>query len=130
MLFPSYEVANAWYRESVKAGVSVPKPALADVIRLVHGAGGWTSLAHPGYYDRAGAPLADRVSALKAIGLDGIELDYPYHACSPHLYSPEAESTFVASLRSAGEAAGLRFTRGSDCHTAQDFVKVYGPAPA
>lgn len=125
-LFPSYEVANDWYRKNVKAGVAVPKPPLAEAIRLVHGAGGWTALAHPGYYEKAAAPMAGRLAALKVLGLDGVELDYPYHACSPHLFSEDDEREFIGGIRRAGEALGLRFTRGSDSHTAEDLERVYG----
>src|SRR5436190_14478078 len=91
-LFPTYEEANAWYRKNVKAGVAVPKPSIADAIRFIKDAGGWTALAHPGYYQREGwAPVASRLSALRAMGLDGLELDYPYHACSPRQWSREQE---------------------------------------
>jgi len=128
--FGSYEEASAWYRSSVKAGVTVPKPALADVVRLIHGAGGWASLAHPGYYAKAGVRVAERLSEWAALGLDAVELDYPYHACSPRQFSPEEERAFVAEVRRAGEAAGLRFTRGSDSHAPGDFERVYGPLPA
>jgi hypothetical protein len=30
-------------------------------------------------------------------------------------------------LRAAAEPLDLRFTRGSDSHTAADFARVYGP---
>lgn len=126
-LFATYEEANAWYRKNVKAGVSVPKPPLAEAIRLVHGAGGWTALAHPGYYEKAGVPMAGRLAALRDLGLDGVELEYPYHACSPHLFSREDERVFVEGIRRAGGELGLRFTRGSDSHTAEDFERVYRP---
>jgi 3',5'-nucleoside bisphosphate phosphatase len=128
-LFSTYEEANAWYREKVKAGVPVPKPPLAEAVRLIRGAGGWTALAHPGYYEKAGAAIVPRLAALAALGLEGVELDYPYHACSPDLFDAAGEAAFIAGLRAAGEALGLRFTRGSDAHTAADFERVYGPRP-
>lgn len=125
-LFPTYEDANAWYRKNVKAGVAVPKPIVADAIALVHGAGGWTALAHPGYYERDGKPVAARLPELRDMGLDGVELDYPYHACSPNQFGAEDERRFIDGIRAAAEPLGLRLTRGSDCHTAADFDKVYG----
>lgn len=128
-LFRTYEEANAWYRKNVKAGVPVPKPPLAEAIHLIHGAGGWTSLAHPGYYEKAGMPMAPRLASLAALGLDAVELDYPYHASSPALFDAAGETTFTVRIRAAGEALGLRFTRGSDVHTPSDFDKVYGPRP-
>jgi predicted metal-dependent phosphoesterase TrpH len=124
--FATYEEANAWYKRNVKAGVAVPKPPLRDAIALVHGAGGWATLAHPGYYEKAGVPMAAHLPALKEMGLDGVELTYPYHACSPHVFGAAEEAAFIAAIRTAGEALGLRFTRGSDIHTSADFAKVYG----
>lgn len=129
-LFGTYEEANGWYRKSVKAGVPVPKPALAEAIRLIHGARGWAALAHPGYYERDGVPMASRLAGLEPLGLDGIELDYPYHACSPHQFSEADERAFIEGMRRAAEPLGLRLTRGSDSHTAGDFEKVYGPGPS
>lgn len=126
-LFATYEEANAWYRENVKSGVAVPKPSLAEAIALIGAAGGWSCLAHPGYYQKAGVDVAARLPALRDLGLDGVELDYPYHACSPHLFDREAERAFVAEIGAAAGSLGLRTTRGSDCHTAADFDKVYGP---
>lgn len=125
-LFPTYEEANAWYRKNVKTGVAVPKPPLAEAIALIHGAGGWTALAHPGYYERADRPIAARLPELREMGLDGVELDYPYHACSPRQWSAEDERRFISGIRAAAEPLGLRTTRGSDCHTEADFEKVYG----
>ncbi len=127
-LFPSYETANAWYREHVSSGVKVPKPTLGEAIALVRGAGGWAVLAHPGYYERQGLEVAARLPALQVLGLDGVELHYPYHACSPHEFSLTEERTFISGIRAAGERLGLRFTRGSDCHRPGDFERLYGPS--
>jgi 3',5'-nucleoside bisphosphate phosphatase len=124
--FATYDQANAWYHEHVESGVDVPRPLLDDAIALIHGAGGWTALAHPGYYDKDGYPVAERLAVLRGMGLDGVELDYPYHACSPHQWTREEEAAFIAEVRRAADALGMRTTRGSDCHTAADFEKVYG----
>jgi predicted metal-dependent phosphoesterase TrpH len=124
--FATYEEANRWFKQNVQAGVAVPKPPLADAIALIQGAGGWTSLAHPGYYQRDGYPVAERLAVLRGLGLDGVELDYPYHACSPHQWSLEEERAFIAEVRASAEPLGLRLTRGSDSHTPEDFDRVYG----
>jgi predicted metal-dependent phosphoesterase TrpH len=126
--FESYREANAWFRAHVESGVPVPKPSLEDAIALVHAAGGAAVLAHPGYYQRAGLPVAERLAVLRGLGLDGVELEYPYHSCSKDQFSLGEETAFVAEVRAAGEALGMRLTRGSDCHTAADFDRVYGPA--
>ena len=124
--FATYEEGNAWFDGHVSSGVQVPRPSLEDAIALVQGAGGWTALAHPGYYAKEGYPVAERLAVLRGIGLDGVELDYPYHACSPRQWSREEEAAFIVEVRQAAEALGMRTTRGSDCHTAADFEKVYG----
>jgi predicted metal-dependent phosphoesterase TrpH len=125
-LFPSYKAANTWYKENVRSGIEVSKPGLGQAIGLVHAAGGWAVLAHPAYYAQEGIAVVPRLADLKGQGLDGIEVDYPYHACSPDKFSLEAERALVAELRAAACALGLRATRGSDCHTPADFVRVYG----
>jgi predicted metal-dependent phosphoesterase TrpH len=125
--FDSYEEGQDWFEEHVRAEVIVPKPSLGDAVAMIHAAGGWAALAHPGYYWKDGFPVLERLPALRGLGLDAVELDYPYRSTSPALFSPEDEREFLASLRVAGEALGLRFTRGSDAHRAADLNRVYGP---
>ena len=127
--FETYEDADEWFERHVRGcGVDVPRPPLGDAIAMVQGAGGWTALAHPGHYERAGYPVAERLAVLRGMGLDGVELEYPYHSRSPQRWSLDEERSFLAELRRAADALGMRTTRGSDCHTAADFVKVYGAA--
>jgi predicted metal-dependent phosphoesterase TrpH len=121
--FSTYEEANAWFKKNVKAGVPVPKPSAGEVLALIKGARGWSSLAHPGYYQKSGLDLLAHIPALQKAGLDAVELDYPYHSCSPHLFSQEAE----ADLRRSLGGLPLRFTRGSDAHTLKDLERVYSP---
>jgi len=126
--FASYKAANAWYKQNVQAGVELTKPALGQAIELVHSAGGWAVLAHPGYYGREGLVIAPRLAELKNLGLDGVEVEYPYHACSPDAFSVETERALTEELRTVAGGLGLRTTRGSDCHTPADFARVYGIA--
>jgi 3',5'-nucleoside bisphosphate phosphatase len=129
--FSTYEEANAWYRENVKSGVSVPKPTIAEAVALIHGAGGWAVLAHPAYYERErGLQIVSRLAELRALGLDGVEMDYPYHKCSPHVFSADQELAYATQLRDAAQPLGLRATRGTDCHTTRDFDRVYGARAA
>jgi predicted metal-dependent phosphoesterase TrpH len=79
-LFESYPAANAWYKQNVRSGVSVPKLPLGDGTRLIHAAGGFAILAHSGFYEKEGMPIVPRLSDLVARGLDGLEVDYPYHS--------------------------------------------------
>jgi predicted metal-dependent phosphoesterase TrpH len=125
--FATYREANAWFRAHVESGVAVPKPSLEEAIALVHAAGGVRGAGAPGLLPAGRLPVAERLAVLRGLGLDGVELEYPYHSCSKDQFTVEQERAFVDELRAAGEALGMRFTRGSDCHTAADFDRVYGP---
>lgn len=72
-----------------------------DAVRLVRGAGGVATLAHPGV-NRIEKGDAAR---LRAMGLDGLEVDHPEHG-------PSQREKF----RRMAEACGLVPTGGSDFH--------------
>lgn len=125
-LFATYQEGRDWFHAHARAGVAVPKPAMGEAIAMVHAAGGRAILAHPGYYWKDGFPILEELPALRALGLDGVELDYPYASNSPELFADGEAERFVAELRAAGEGLGLAFTRGSDAHSPADFDRVYG----
>jgi predicted metal-dependent phosphoesterase TrpH len=76
-----------------------------DAIALVRAAGGASSLAHPP------ADLTDAdFRAIAGLGLDALEVEYPWGRNSP-----------AARLREAAARFGFALTGGSDCH---------GPTPA
>jgi 3',5'-nucleoside bisphosphate phosphatase len=125
--FATYQAGREWFHANVRAGVAVPKPGMAEAIGMVHAAGGEAVLAHPGYYWKDGFPIIEQLKALRALGLDGVELDYPYASSSPELFVDGDAERFTAALRAAGDALSLRFTRGSDAHGPADFDRVYGP---
>lgn len=124
--FGSYGEGRAWFREHAPPA-RVPKPELVRAIAMIHAAGGWAVLAHPGYYWKAGLPILERLAQLRAAGLDGVELDYPYASSSPEVFRDGEADRFVAELGPVAEALGLRPTRGSDIHFDADFDRVYGP---
>ncbi len=128
--FASYREASAWFRDNTAAGLAVPKPEVARAIAMVHDAGGWAVLAHPGYYWKDGLPILDRLADLRALGLDGIEVEYPYDSASPELFAGGEASRFTTDLGAAADVLGLRQTRGSDVHFARDFERVYGRSQA
>lgn len=90
----------------------VPKDnlSLADAIALIHRAGGLAILAHPG-----GLGTRDRVAALVAVGLDGLEVLHPSHSWSD-------------SQRLDALAAEFDLVRsgGSDWHGAPDGARSLG----
>lgn len=128
--FASYGEGRDWFHTNADGDVRVPKPSFAEAIGMIHGAGGLAVLAHPAYYWKDGFPILESLPRLRALGLDGVELDYPYRSSSPDLFAEGDAEKFTDALRSAGETLGLRFTRGSDVHRAEDFDRVYGPAPS
>jgi len=125
-LFATYQEGRDWFHAQGSTGVTVPKPEVADAVAMIHAAGGRAVLAHPGYYWKDGFPVLERLQALRALGLDGVELDYPYASASPELFVNGDAERFTKDLRATGEALGLAFTRGSDAHSEADFDRVYG----
>jgi predicted metal-dependent phosphoesterase TrpH len=126
--FASYGEGRDWFHANGDGGIRVPKPGMGEGIGMIHAAGGLAVLAHPGYYWKDGVPVLERLPALRALGLDGVELDYPYRSSSPELFAEGEAERFTDALRSAAEELGLRGTRGSDVHRPADFERVYGPA--
>jgi predicted metal-dependent phosphoesterase TrpH len=125
-VFATYQEGRDWFHAQGSTGVAVPKPSMADALAMVHGGRGRAVLAHPGYYWKDGYPVLERLPALRALGLDGVELDYPYASSSPELFVNGDAERFREDLRATGESLGLAFTRGSDAHSAADFERVYG----
>ena len=125
-LFPDYRAALKWYKANVNPPTKLAKPGFELVVDLLKGAGAVPVLAHPGYYvkDR-GLELFPALEAMKAVGLEGVEVDYPYYERSKNLFSPEAAREMVETIREATVRAGLRQSRGTDCHTLADFEESY-----
>ena len=97
----SWDEAFAMYLETGRPAF-VPRrgaPA-ADVIRVIHEAGGVASLAHPGL-----ARIDALIPTLAAAGLDALEAAHSDH-------DPETEARYRAMARSLG----LAVTAGSDFH--------------
>jgi predicted metal-dependent phosphoesterase TrpH len=127
--FRSYQEGREWFEFHSTTDSHVPKPDVGEAIGMIHGAGGTAALAHPAYYQKDGVPILDRLQGLRSLGLDAVELDYPYASGSPGLFAPGEIEGFKDALRERGERLGLRFTRGSDAHSPEDLDRVYGPAP-
>ena len=82
--------------------VDVPKKRLpvAEALALVRAAGGVAAWAHPSYHCDQ-----QRLAALSALGLGGVEIEYP-----------DVAPARRRELRSWAAALGLAVTGGSDCH--------------
>jgi predicted metal-dependent phosphoesterase TrpH len=114
-------VADGWatdVRDAFDRYLGAGRPAyvakdqlgMREAIAMVHAAGGLAILAHPG----AGG-TRERIEALVALGLDGVEVKHPSH-------SPQD----VARLRAFVDQLGLIPSGGSDWHGAADGPRTIG----
>ncbi len=92
------------------AFVAKEQLSMPDAIAMIHAAGGLAVLAHPG-----GAGTLERLAALRAIGLDGVEVRHPGHS-----------SHDTARLRTFTEQLGLVASGGSDWHGAAEGARTIG----
>jgi predicted metal-dependent phosphoesterase TrpH len=90
----------------------VPKErlSLADAIEMVRRAGGIAVLAHPG-----STATADRLKALMALGLDGVEVRHPSH-----------DDTECGRILALTERLGLLPSGGSVWHGQADGTRALG----
>jgi len=119
-LFVDYRAAAYWVSQNAQVPVDVPKLPLDRAMAMVRAAGGEAVLAHPGYLVReGGVPLAALIRELVAMGLSGLEVDYPYVGSSPMFADAASERRFIEDLRSHARQFKLKETRGSDAHDTQ-----------
>ncbi|MCS6801613.1 MAG: PHP domain-containing protein [Chloroflexota bacterium] len=122
-VFPTYESAARWFREQIRPTTTLARLSVPEAIALIHAAGGRAAIAHPAYGIREGWFDPERdLRAFAAAGLDAVETDYPYAACSPHLFDATAEQAVIARLRAVAADLGLGETSGSDSHRHADFL--------
>ncbi len=94
------EAFDRWLADGRPADVPKARLPLAEAIRLVRGAGGVTSLAHP-----PAVLTLPQLAGLRDLGLQAVEADYPAHRAAR-----------AKELRQWAAALGLAVTGGSDCH--------------
>jgi len=104
-------------REAVHLGEKrspMNKIPVRKAIKTLHDAGGVAVLAHPGLSLSSPENL---VRALKPLGLDGLEVYYPYRCRAPErFHGRKDELSFHAFLLSLASKYGLLVTGGSDAH--------------
>lgn len=92
--------------------------SVEETIEVTHRAGGVAVLAHPGLYDRV-QDVDDVVRRLKAAGLDGLEIWYPYrHSRGLTHLTPTEEHALIRHFSDLADELGLLKTGGSDYHGA------------
>lgn len=92
------------------AYVAKEQLGMTDAIAMIHAAGGLAVLAHPGP-----GGTRERIEALRALGLDGVEVKHPSHS-----------SADTTRLRGLCEQFGLVPSGGSDWHGAADGPRTIG----
>ena len=95
------EAFDKWLIEGRPAFVPRTGAAVEDVIDIIHRAGGIASIAHPGKTCR----MDDRLPALRAAGLDALEVFHPDH-----------DAAAVVRYQRVADDLGLLMTGGSDFH--------------
>ena len=114
-------VADGWatdVRDAFDRYLGAGKPAyvakdqlgMAAAIAIIHAAGGLAVLAHPGP-----AGTRERLTALTALGLDGVEVRHPGHSPSD-----------TNRLGALSAELGLLMSGGSDWHGAADGPRTIG----
>lgn len=114
-------VADGWatdVRDAFDRYLGAGKPAyvpkdqldMADAIAMIHAAGGLAVLAHPGP-----AGTRERLAALAALGMDGVEVKHPGHSPGD-----------TARLNTLAGQLGLVVSGGSDWHGAAEGPRTIG----
>jgi predicted metal-dependent phosphoesterase TrpH len=92
------------------AYVAKEQLTMSDAIAMIHAAGGLAILAHPG-----GSGTRDRVEALAALGMDGVEVKHPSHSSSD-----------TTRLKGLVAQLDLVASGGSDWHGAAEGPRTIG----
>ncbi len=100
------------------ANVSVQWPALANVLDVIHQAGGRAILAHPTKYKLSMSKLRKIIATFKALGGDGLEISYP---------GVTKEQQNILVYETAKHQ--LMVSAGSDFHTPENRWTTLGHYP-
>lgn len=112
-VFTQYLASDAQHSTFVGRTFSL---TTADAIDATHAAGGMAVLAHPGAYPRV-RDIGAVVGRLAALGLDGIEVRYPYAFNRGNFGASAAQvDALIASFADLARTHGLLITGGSDYH--------------
>lgn len=109
------DVAEAFERHLGIDGdcyVPMERVDVGQVLDSIHGAGGVTSLAHPGRIRADAETVKQMIVELTDRGVDGIEVRYPYGM----VRSDEYVDFGVPEAQQFAENHSLLPTGGSDCH--------------
>jgi predicted metal-dependent phosphoesterase TrpH len=112
-----YKQAQSWMKKNIRVESVIQKPTAQEIIHMIHNADGTAVLAHPGYYVKDGYDLPKMVADLKEMGMDGIEVVYPYcQEGSREFPTIEDEKEAVQMMADLAERFELVESTGSDAH--------------
>ncbi len=119
----AYQLLNKLISDVSNSNDKIPKPSSIEAIKMIKKAGGLAILAHPAYYALKSINLDTMLKELKKEGLDGIEVNYPYHYNSPELFPAYSdEQKIIINLEKLAEEYKLLKTSGSDSHTKEQLI--------
>lgn len=112
-----YKQAQTWLKQNIQVDTVIEKPDVQGMLRLIHNAQGVAVLAHPGYYLKNGLDVNEMVRDLKDIGMDGIEVIYPYfQEGSREFPTIDHEKEAISIIHDLARQYELQETTGSDAH--------------
>lgn len=106
------EAFDTYLAENGSVFVPMERMPAKEVLETIHDAGGVTSLAHPGRIRGDTDIVVQMVDRLAELGLDGIEVKYPYSADRSDRYA----DVDVEKALQLAKKYELIPTGGSDCH--------------
>jgi len=112
-----YKQASQWMKQNIKVDSVIEKPTVEAMIRLIHRADGIAVLAHPAYYLKNGHDINQMMQDMKEMGMDGIEVYYPYfQENSREFPTQEHEREAITLLHELARRLEFQETTGSDSH--------------
>jgi predicted metal-dependent phosphoesterase TrpH len=121
-IFPHYQAAKQWFAANIASKAPLGRLSVKDAIDLVHAAGGAVAVAHPGFGIVEGWLKPDNdFGDFKDMGLDAVEVYYPYASTNPGQFDANSERTLIRRLAELAARFGLEPTPGSDSHKPGEF---------
>ena len=118
-----YKKAQKWMKQNIQVDSVIEKPTAETMLNMIHKAGGVGVLAHPAYYLKDGLDVSTMISDLKEMGMDGLEVVYPYfQEDSREFPSLEHEKEAIEILHELASRFDLQETTGSDAHEIRQLI--------
>ena len=124
-----YKKAQHWMKQNIQVDSIIEKPTAETMLNIIHKSGGIGVLAHPGYYLKDGLDVRQMVGDLKEMGMDGMEVIYPYfQEESREFPSLRHEQEAVQILHELAVQFELIETSGSDAHEIKQLISWHNRA--